>query len=126
MSTPARRGDVTFPVVIDQRRLDEDLAHSTPAAQAVATAAAQRLTGHGASRASLHPCQAEARDGTNLPGCAKIYLPDVNGAWGMVFALRADNNGRVYLELLAFGQRHPQRQSTPSVYKVAAVRLRHL
>jgi hypothetical protein len=56
----------------------------------------------------------------------KTYLPDVNGAWGMVFALRADNNGRVYLELVAFGQRHPKRQSTPSVYQVAAVRLRHL
>jgi hypothetical protein len=126
VSTPAGRGDVTFPVVIDQRRLDEDLGHSTAAAQGVATAAAQRLQRHGASRASLHPCQAEARDGTELPGCVKTYLPDVNGAWGMVFALRADNNGRVYLELLAFGQRHPTRQSTPSVYQVAAVRLRHL
>lgn len=44
----------------------------------------------------------------------------------MVFALRADQQRRVYLELLAFGQRHPKRRSTPSVYAVAAARHRHL
>ncbi len=74
----------------------------------------------------LHPCQAEDRHGTNLPGCVKTYLPDVNGAWGMVMALRASHAGDVYLELLAFGQRHPTRPSSLSVYQVAAARLRRL
>jgi hypothetical protein len=44
----------------------------------------------------------------------------------MVFAVRADEHARVYLELLAFGQRHPKRRSTPSVYLVAAARRAHL
>jgi hypothetical protein len=68
MGSPARAGEVTFPVVVDHRPFDEDLAHSTPAARAVAKAAARRLERHGASAAILRPCQAQARDGTQLPG----------------------------------------------------------
>lgn len=115
----------TFTVVIDQARLDEDLAHNTAAAAATGRGAAERFRRRGIPRSLLHPCKAEDREGANLPGCVKAYLPDVNGAWGMVFALRADQQ-HVYLELLAFGQRHPTRHSFPSVYTVAARRLAHL
>ncbi len=126
MSKPHRSGERTFRVVIDQQRLDEDLAHNSAAAQHAARLAAQRLRRDGATASILRPCQAEDRQGVNLPGCAKTYLPDVSGAWGMVFSLRADDQHQAYLELLVFGQRHPKRESTPSVYQVAAIRLRHL
>lgn len=115
----------TFAVVIDQARLDEDLAHNTAAAAVTGRAAAERFHRRGIARSLLYPCRTEDREGINLPGCIKTYLPDVNGAWGMVFALRADRR-HVYLELLAFGQGHPTRPTTPSVYAVAARRLAHL
>lgn len=118
--------DRLFTVVIDQRRLDEDLAHSSTEARAAGRAAADAFARDGIRRSRLHPCMPEDREGVALPGCVKTYIPDVNGAWGMVFALRADEHARVYLELLAFGQRHPKRRSTPSVYVVAAARRAHL
>lgn len=126
MSPPAGPGDRSFRVLIDQARLAEDLAHNTPAARAAGQAAAEHLKRNGALRSQLRRCQAEDRAGVALPGCVKTYVPDVNGASGIVLALRADDRGEVYLEFLAFGQRHPTRTSSPSVYQVAAARLRHL
>lgn len=126
MTSPAGPGERIFRVLIDQQRLAEDLAHNTPAARVAGQAAAERLRRHGAPRPLLRPCQASDRTGVALPGCVKTYVPDANGAWGFVLALRAEAGGEVYLELLAFGQRHPRRHSTPSVYQVAAARLRHL
>lgn len=110
-----------FPVAINQARLSEDLAHNSPAARAQAQAAAERFARRGIARVTLHPCRA-GDDQAPLPGCVKTYLPDVNGAWGMVFALRADTDRGVYLEYLAFGQRHPRRATALSVYDVAARR----
>ena len=118
--------DRVFPVVVDPARLEEDLAHNSREARTAGQAAADAFARHGIKRSRLHPCKPEDREGVELPGCVKTYIPDVNGAWGMVFALRADEHRQVYLELLAFGQRHPTRRSTPSVYVVAAARRAHL
>lgn len=122
MSAAPTGNDRLFTVVIDQRRLEEDLPHNSTQAQAAGRAAADAFTRHGIRRSILHPCKSEDREGIELPGCVKTYIPDVNGAWGMVFALRVDEHARVYLELLGFGQRHP----TPSVYVIAAARRAHL
>src|SRR5258708_1031578 len=102
MTPPSAPDDRVFSVVIDQQRLVEDLVHNTPEARAAAKAAADAFARRGISRSRLHPCKPEDREGVALPGCVKTYIPDVNGAWGMVFALRADQERRVYLELLAF------------------------
>ena len=69
------------------------------------------------------PCRAQERDGTRLPGCVKTYLPWPDGRCGMVFELRVNEHGP-FLYCLAFGERHPRRDSRrPSVYQVADQRL---
>jgi len=53
----------------------------------------------------------------------KTYLPAPIGDWGMVFEVRADEDGRPFMHCLAFGRRHPLRAGQPSVYELAARRL---
>jgi len=130
----AARRPASFEVVFDGARLGEDLAHASAAGRAVALAARRRLARDGITASSLHPCEPQGRD-ARLPGCVKTYLPTERaapraggapgtplGAWGMIFAVRADTTRRVYLECVAFGERHPQRASRPSVYEVAGRR----
>jgi hypothetical protein len=38
-------------------------------------------------------CEAEGRDGTRLPACFKVYLPEPDGKFGMVLALTGDELG---------------------------------
>ncbi|CAN5464335.1 hypothetical protein BH20ACT18_BH20ACT18_05710 [soil metagenome] len=129
------RRAATFDVVFDDARLNEDLEHASAAGRSVGHAARRRLVRDGIAASALRPCEPEARDGTRLPGSVKTYLPPgsdlrtpehLPGAWGMVFAVRADAAGRPYLEYLAFGERHPERQSRFTVYQVADRRLRAL
>lgn len=103
----------------------EDLAHATAAARQIGQAARARLERDGITREQLHPCKAEERDGTRLPGCVKTYLPPPDGRCGMVMQLRVDEHGPL-LFCLAFGIRHPPRDSRrPSVYQVADHRQHH-
>lgn len=71
---------------------------------------------------SLRPCDAEARDGTRLGGCAKLYIPQPDGRLGAVFKIDAAASKPALL-LLAVGERHPARPWKPSVYEVAHRRL---
>ena len=83
----------------------------------------------GLSAAELHPCDDEARDGTQLAGCVKHYVgpPRPDGKppdWGMVFEVRKGPTGRPYLEYLAFGRRHfPKESRRETVYRRAHNRL---
>lgn len=63
------------------------------------------------------------RDVTVLPDCAKVYLPQPVGRFGMVFrAIKID--GRLHLAYLAFGVRHPPKDSRrPTVYQLAHQRI---
>jgi hypothetical protein len=68
-----------------------------------------------------------ARNGTRLAGLLKAYVPirdDPPSArpYGFVFAPAVDADGGVYVELLAFGERHP-RPRARSVYERAHKRL---
>jgi len=63
-------------------------------------------------------CDAEARDGTRLPGCVKLYIPQPAGQWGAVF-LGGQVDGELKLFLLAVGERHPGKPWRPSVYEIA-------
>ena len=59
-------------------------------------------------------------DGTELPNCAKVYLPPPAGRFGMVFNLTIDSDGRPVLGFLAFGVRHEPRDShSATVYQLA-------
>ena len=112
-----------YRVIFNRDAIAEDLAHATQAAREIGEHAVARLQRDGITRQQLFACKAEERDGTRLPGCVKIYLPQPDGRCGMVFQLRSDEHGP-FLFCLAFGIRHPPRDSRrPSVYQVADRRL---
>jgi len=71
---------------------------------------------HSDAAGAARTCQSEARDGTDLAGLVKLYLPIPYGAWGLVLAGDRDPDGPFLLPL-AFGERHPARR--PSVYDIA-------
>jgi len=112
----------TFPVHVDERELSEDLSHASEAAQAVIEPLIRQLKTSGLPVAWLRRCDSEARDGTRLPGCVKVYVPQPAGQWGAVF-LGGALNGVPTLFLLAVGNRHPDGLWKPSVYEIAHRRL---
>lgn len=64
-----------FPVVVDEDALAEDLAHASEAARTAIEPMVRRLRDSGAPADWLQRCEEEARDGTRLPGCVKLYIP---------------------------------------------------
>lgn len=118
---PASDGPA-FPVVIDDEAVAEDLAHASEAARAAIEPMIARLEDSGAPARWLKRCEDEARDGTSLPGCVKLYIPQPDGQWGAVF-LGSTVKGALTLILLALGERHPTVTWRPSVYQVAHRRL---
>ncbi len=114
--------DTRFVVRFDEATWAEDLAHATPAARAAAERTRERIEAEGAREDELRRCQPEGRDGTRLPGCVKLYVPDWTGPWRIVFR-GARPAGRPTLAALAFGEAHPRRPARPSVYQIAHRRL---
>jgi hypothetical protein len=112
----------TFEVHVDERALADDLARASDAARAAIEPMLQRLKADGAPAVWLRRCDAEARDGTRLPGCVKLYIPQPAGRWGAVF-LGGAVDGSLKLFLLAVGERHPDAAWRPSVYEIAHRRL---
>ena len=81
----------------------------------------------GIERSLLLRCDAAGAGGTRLVGLLKVYVPIGEGPpssrpFGLVFAPAIDLSGRLYLELVAFGERHP-RVGRRSVYERAHKRL---
>ena len=69
-------------------------------------------------------CDEDARDGTSLPGCVKVYLPPPAGPLGLVYQIARNKQGRLYLDHLAFGVRHhPPGSRAETVYQLAHRRL---
>lgn len=86
--------------------------------------ARERLERDGISLDELEECDAEARDGTSLPGCYKLRLPpkDERGSFKfrMIFQLTADET----FLFLAYGVGHqPSRIGALDAYKRADKRL---
>ena len=115
--------DAHFRVEFDDATFAEDLDHNAPGGRTAARNAREELVKDGLSPERLKGCEAEGRDGARLPGCAKIYIPEPVGPWGMVFELRIDDDRRPYMACLAFGARHPTSPGALSVYQVADRRL---
>lgn len=67
-------------------------------------------------------CDSEGRDGTNLDGCVKTYVPWSENKWGIVFVGVAHPDRPFALRAFAYGVRHPT-GTTPSVYRIAHRRL---
>lgn len=75
----------------------------------------------------LQQCDAYGTDGTHLVGLVKTYVPIGDGPpsrqpWGFVFDPDRDEAG-TYLDLVAFGERHPARSASRSVYERAHRRM---
>lgn len=73
--------------------------------------------------AQLRACSSTSRDGTDLTGMAKVYVPVSDGPpsdrpYGFVFVLARDADG-LYLEFVAYGERHPTNPDTRNVYERA-------
>lgn len=109
--------------------LAEDLHGASTTAQNIARETRERLERDGVTFASppLRHCDAEARDGTRLAGCLKLYVPEAAdptaSPWGLVFRVARDDHG-LFLRALAFGVRHPPENSNkPTVYQLADKRL---
>jgi hypothetical protein len=111
-----------FAVHVDEAELAEDLAHATDAAQAAIKPVIERLREEGVPSGWLGRCDTEARDGTRLGGCVKLYIPQPAGQWGAVF-LGGAVADKPTLFLLAVGERHPGAPWKPSVYEIAHRRL---
>lgn len=120
MSRGDRRG---FPARFDQDAWEEDLAHSTPSGRQAAEAARKDYERDGIPFEHARRIEEHGRDGTVLPNCAKVYLPQPAGRFGMVFR-SISVEGLPHLAFLAFGVRHhPQGSRRPTVYQLAHQRL---
>jgi hypothetical protein len=111
-----------FGLRIEEAWLANDLAHASAAARAAIEPLVVGLRQYGVPVGWLRPCEAEARDGTRLPGCVKLYIPQPAGQWGAVFGIDREADAPALL-LLAVGERHPGVPWRPSVYRVADRRL---
>jgi hypothetical protein len=120
---PQERGGARVRVAFNERAWREDLGRASAEGRRIARAARRELEARGVARDRLSSCRAEGPDGTELPGCQKLYVGEPEGH-GLVFAPARDERGLV-LAVLAFGERHPAR-ARESVYQVAHRRLRAL
>jgi hypothetical protein len=110
--------------VFDAVAWRNDMARASRAARRVAEASRNEFERIGVPIGLLKPCDAEGAGGTELAGCAKVYLPPPAGLHGMVLRFARQADGRFTLAYAAFGLRHPPRDSRqPSVYEVAHRRL---
>jgi hypothetical protein len=117
------RPDPRFPVRFDRSPWEQDMAGSTPAGRTAAQTARASYESAGVLCSHLRPCETEGRDGTNLRDCAKVYLPQPSGRFGMIFTVDRDANGPA-LVFVAFGVRHhPTGLRAQTVYDVAHRRL---
>jgi hypothetical protein len=116
-------------VRIDPTVWDEEVGRF--AAGSPARIAAERERGalerDGIELSSLLACEAEGAEGTRLERVVKAYVPlgerpPSERPFGFVFSPAMGREGP-YLELVAFGERHPTRSATRSVYERAHKRL---
>lgn len=114
---PNSRRTVTFRVRFNDALFADDVAHARAEGQQIAREARRQLERDGAPADLLARCGGEHRDGTDLSGMVKLYLPMPYGDdWGLVLQGASDAAGP-HLLVVAFGQRHPSRR--PSVYDIA-------
>ncbi|MGI8593873.1 MAG: hypothetical protein ACR2ML_05830 [Solirubrobacteraceae bacterium] len=98
--------------------------HRTPAREA-AERAREIYASEGVDRAQLEPCAAEGRDGTQLAGRVKVYLPPdaTEPPFRMLFS-PVIVEARLELAYLAFGVGHqPKGSRAPTVYEIAHRRI---
>lgn len=115
---------LVVPVVFDDGVLTVDL-ERLPGAAAVALHAVRARVERigGLPYTQLAACHSEGRDGTDLAGCVKTYVPWPTGPWGIVFSAGENADLPFALYTIAYGRRHPTGPGQLSVYKIAHRRL---
>ncbi len=115
---------LVVPVVFDDGVLTVDLEHLPDAAAAALRDARARVERVGGlPYTQLTACHSEGRDGTDLAGCVKTYIPWPTGPWGIVFRAGEDPDRPFALYTIAYGRRHPTGPGQLSVYEIADRRL---
>lgn len=89
----------------------------------IATSARAQTKQRGVALADLVPCEALGPDGTELAGCAKLYLPFIDAPasqrpFAFVLQVARDAQRELVWVFVAFGQRHPP-PGVRSVYERA-------
>lgn len=82
---PVKRGFAR--VAFDELAWHEDLRKATGSARRIGEETRSRLEREGQAIDTLFACDEEARDGTSLPACVKVYLPPPGGPLGLVYQL---------------------------------------
>jgi hypothetical protein len=113
--------DPVFPVGFDEAAMAEDLDRlGESAGEAMTTLRAEVEKLGGLPHSRLKGCEDDARDGTNLAGCVKTYVPWPDGRFGAVFVAISEPERSVGLRAIAFGVRHqPPDSHAPTVYQWA-------
>lgn len=112
------------PVHVDDALFDADLARTSDRGRVALAACRTRIERVGVGVDERRACSAEHPAGTRLPGCLKVYVPDFDGAWRMVFQVARFPDGRLGLEYVASGVAHlPRGSRTRDVYELAHFRL---
>lgn len=112
------------PVAFDELTWQEDLRRASRSARRIGEETRSRLEREGQAVDAIFACDENARDGTSLPACVKVYIPPPGGPLGIVYRLAKNKENRLYLDHLAFGVRHhPPGSNAESVYSVAHRRL---
>ena len=110
-------------VIFDELAFGEDLRRASDTGRSVALKTRRAYEKDGCPIDDLRACDSEARDGTRLPGCVKVYLPPPAGRFGMIFSISRRERILV-LAYLSFGVRHqPSDSHAINVYQLAHARL---
>jgi hypothetical protein len=124
------RGGAEIAVAFGDEEWREEVEGRAPNSPArIQAQKARRDIEAGRARLAWKRCRSEgAPDGTSLPGCVKLYVPlDRQGSsdapYGFVFRLQQEIVGRLSLNFVSFGDRHPDNPATRTVYERAHKRL---
>lgn len=114
---------VILPVAFADRSLAYDLARLPLLAHTLLSQLRAEVRRDGGLPAtSVRRCDPEGRDGTQLPNCVKLYMPEDENKWGLVLLARRIRDRPIVFVAFAYGVRHPT-GTTPSVYQIAHRRL---
>lgn len=115
LGVPARFSEALF---------EADLLRMSDRGREALRVARARIEREGVAADERRPCQANHPSGTDLPGCLKIYVPDMSGRWRVIFQVVRFADRRLGLEYVAAGVAHLPRESRRrDVYELAHYRV---
>jgi hypothetical protein len=110
-------------VRFDELACEEDIDRLSPKGRDVVARAREEFERHGVPLEWLRACQDEHDSGTSLPGCVKVYLPDLRGHWRMIFQLAVGEAGFLLSYLSAGVGHQPRGAGAPDAYQIAHHRM---